>query len=39
MGEKMNTYRILVVKPEEKRSLGKPRHMGWRIILRWILEG
>jgi hypothetical protein len=25
MGEKRNTYRILVGKPEEKRPLGKPR--------------
>jgi hypothetical protein len=25
MGEKMNTYRILVGKPEGKRSLGRPR--------------
>jgi hypothetical protein len=25
MGEKMNAYRILVGKPEVKRSLGRPR--------------
>jgi hypothetical protein len=25
MGEKMNTYRILVGKPEGKRPLGRPR--------------
>jgi hypothetical protein len=25
MGEKSNKYRILVGKPEEKRSLGRPR--------------
>jgi hypothetical protein len=25
MGEKRNTYRILVGKPEGKRELGKPR--------------
>jgi hypothetical protein len=29
MGEKRNVYRMLVGKPEGKRSLGKPRH-------RWI---
>jgi hypothetical protein len=29
MGEKRNAYRILVGKPEEKRSLGRPRH-------RWV---
>jgi hypothetical protein len=28
-GEKRNPYRILVEKPEEKRSLGRPRH-------RWV---
>jgi hypothetical protein len=27
MGEKRNAYRILVGKPEGKRSLGRPRHM------------
>jgi hypothetical protein len=26
MGEKRNAYRILVGKPEGKRSLGRPRH-------------
>jgi hypothetical protein len=29
--------RILVGKPEGKRSLGRPRNM-WRIIVKWILE-
>jgi hypothetical protein len=29
MGEKMNVYRLLVGKPEEKRPLGRPRR-------RWI---
>jgi hypothetical protein len=29
MGEKRNAYRILVVKPEGKRSLGRPRR-------RWV---
>jgi hypothetical protein len=29
MGEKRNAYRILVGKPEEKRSLGRPRR-------RWV---
>jgi hypothetical protein len=28
MVEKRNAYRILVVKPERKRPLGRPRH-GW----------
>jgi hypothetical protein len=27
MGEKRNAYRILVVKPEVTRPLGRPRHM------------
>jgi hypothetical protein len=29
MGEKRNTFRLLVGKPEGKRSLGRPRH-------RWV---
>jgi hypothetical protein len=29
MGEKRNAYRILVGKPEGKRTLGRPRH-------RWV---
>jgi hypothetical protein len=29
MGEKRNAYRILVGKPEEKKSLGRPRR-------RWV---
>jgi hypothetical protein len=29
MGEKMNSYRLLVGKPEEKRPLGRPRR-------RWV---
>jgi hypothetical protein len=37
MGEKRNTYRILVGKPEGKRPLGSPRR-GW-AILKWSLEG
>jgi hypothetical protein len=28
MGEKRNTYRLLVGKPEGKRPLGRPSH-GW----------
>jgi hypothetical protein len=26
LGEKINAYRILVVKPEGKRPIGRPRH-------------
>jgi hypothetical protein len=37
MGEKRNAYRILVGKPEGMRPLLRPR-LGWRIILKWILE-
>jgi hypothetical protein len=32
MGEGRGVYRVLVGKPEGKRSLGRPRHRG-RIIL------
>jgi hypothetical protein len=28
MGRKINAYRILMAKPEEKRPLGRPRN-GW----------
>jgi hypothetical protein len=37
MGEKRNAYRILVGKPEGKRSLGRPRRR-WVDMLKWILE-
>jgi hypothetical protein len=33
-GEMRNAYRILVGKPEEET----PLDLGWRIILKWILE-
>jgi hypothetical protein len=32
MGENRNAYRILVGKPEGKRSLGRPRRRGWTIL-------
>jgi hypothetical protein len=31
MGEKRNTYRILVGKPEGKGTLGRPKHRWWTI--------
>jgi hypothetical protein len=37
MGKKRNAYRLLVVKTEGKRPLGRRGHM-WVIILGWILE-
>jgi hypothetical protein len=38
-GAKMNSYKILVGKPEGKRPLGRPRlDIGWRIILKWFFE-
>ena len=37
MGERRGAFRVLVVKPEEKRPLGRPRYKG-RIILRWIFR-
>jgi hypothetical protein len=36
-GEKWNAYRLLVGKPEEKRSPGRQDVGGW-TILKWILE-
>jgi hypothetical protein len=33
LGDSRGVYRVLVVKPEGKRPLGRPRHRG-RIILR-----
>jgi hypothetical protein len=33
MGEKRNSYRLLVGKPERKRPLGRPRR-GWVDIIR-----
>jgi hypothetical protein len=37
MEEKRNSYRILVLKPEGKRPLGRPRRR-WAAILKWFLE-
>jgi hypothetical protein len=37
IGEKTNTYTILVGKPERKRPLGN-QDIGMWIILKWILE-
>jgi hypothetical protein len=37
MGERRGVYRVLVGKPEGKRSFGKTRHK-WGIILRWIFR-
>jgi hypothetical protein len=37
MGKKWNAYRVLVGKPERKRSLGE-LNLGRRIILRWIFK-
>jgi hypothetical protein len=37
LGEKRNTYRLLVGKPEGKRPLGRQNIGGW-IILKWFLD-
>jgi len=37
MGERTGAYRILVLKPEGKRQLGKPRHR-WENNIRMDLE-
>jgi hypothetical protein len=42
MGEERKVYRVMVVKPEGKRPLRKPRHRwedGIRIDLRKLAEG
>jgi hypothetical protein len=36
MGEKRNVYRLLVGKPEGKRTLGRPRR-GWIDIIKMVL--
>jgi hypothetical protein len=38
MGENRNVYRILVGKPEGKRSLGRPRHKWIENIKMDLLE-
>ena len=37
MGERRGAYRVIVGKPEGRRTLGRPRIDG-RIILRWIID-
>ena len=37
MGEEMGVYRVLVVKPEGKRPLGRPRR-GWVDNIRMDLQ-
>ena len=36
VGERRGEYRVLVVKPEGKRPLGRCRGRDGRLILRWI---
>jgi len=37
VGEMRNAYKILVGKPEGKRSSGRPRRR-WGVVLEWILR-
>jgi hypothetical protein len=37
MGEKKNTHRVLVGKPEGKRPLGRPRHR-WENNIKCIFK-
>jgi hypothetical protein len=37
MVEGRGVFRVFMVKPEEKRPLGRPRRR-WGIILRWIFK-
>jgi hypothetical protein len=36
-GDKRNSYRVMVWKPQETRTLGN-LHVGARIILKWTLK-
>jgi hypothetical protein len=35
MGDNRKAYRLLIGNPEEKRSLGRPKHR-WKLILKYI---
>jgi hypothetical protein len=37
LGEKRNVHRLLVVKPEGNRPLGRPR-CRWRILLTCVIK-
>jgi hypothetical protein len=37
VGEKMNSYVVLVGKPEGNRPLGRPERR-WGIIIKWIVQ-
>jgi hypothetical protein len=37
MGEKIGAYRVLVVKPERKRPLGRRRHR-WEDNVKMVLQ-
>jgi hypothetical protein len=37
IGERKGAYRVLVGKPQRKKSIGRPRRR-WGIILRWIFR-
>jgi len=37
MAHRRGAYRVLVVKPEGKRRLGRPRRR-WEIIVRWVFR-
>jgi hypothetical protein len=36
IGERRGVYRVLIVRPERKRPLGRPRRK-WEITLRWTM--
>jgi hypothetical protein len=37
MADRRGAYRVLVVGPERKRPLGRPRH-GWKYIIKMDLQ-
>jgi hypothetical protein len=38
VGQKKNAYRILIEKPEEKKSVGRPRHI-WKDNIKGDIKG
>jgi len=37
IGEIKNVYKILAMKPERKRPLGRTKHR-WKVLLKWFFK-